>query len=149
MPATVLSRARSFAVKTWLVVGLGVAMPIGWCVFEIDYQRRELSLETAATDGRHFKPSYYDCGDNEAMASKIFEVEETADLAFDGRGLKRRDVRSGIADCLKKARHKDLLVVWSWCRQPDELANLRLFADAVGAKRLLILGRHCQGVSVE
>jgi hypothetical protein len=149
MPATAVSAAFSFAIKTWMVIGIAVALFIGLYVFDVSHRRMELNLATAAVDGSQFKPGYYDCGDDEAMVSKIFEIEGSADLTFDGLSLQRRDVRFGIADGLKNARHKDLLVVWSWCRQPDELADLKIFAYAAGAKRLLILGRHCQGVSVE
>ncbi len=122
---------------------------IGLHVFESDCWHKKLSLATAAITGSQFKPGYYDCGDDEAMVSKIFAESRSADLTFEGDALARRDVRFGIADGLKNARHKDLLVVWSGCRRPDELANLMIFAYAAGAKRLLILGRHCQGVSVE
>jgi hypothetical protein len=148
MPATVLSTARSFAIKTLIVIGSALAIFLGLYVFEMEHRLIALNQAKATIDGSQFKPGCYDCVDDEAMVSKILEVEETADLTFDGLALQRRDVRFGIADGLKNARHKDLLVVRSWCQQPDELANLRIFACAVGAKRLLVLASYSDAIKV-
>jgi hypothetical protein len=150
MTPTPVSAAASFAIKTWLVLGIGLAIFLGLYVFEIDHRLIALNQAKAAIDCRSFKPGCYDDVDDEAMVSKIIETAKAADQTFDGLGLARADVRLGVADCLKRDKNKGLLVIWSWCRRPGELAYLKQFGAATGCKRLLILGVHsCGPISVE
>ena len=121
---------------------------LGLYVFEMDHRLIVLNQAKAAIDDSNFKPGYYDDLDNAAMVAKIIDTARTAEPNFDGLALRTSDVRLRFVDCLRHAKHKDLLVVWSWCDRPDEFADLKEFAYAAGAKRLLILGRHCEGISV-
>jgi hypothetical protein len=150
MPATAVSAALSFAINTWLVAAMTLAIFLGLYMFELDHRLIVLNQAKAAIDCRSFKPGFYDDAVNEAMVSAISDTARTADQKFDCRALHRADVRLGIADCLKHAKRKDLVVISSWCPKPDELAYLKEFGAVIGCKRLLILAEYNSGpISVQ
>jgi hypothetical protein len=149
MSATPVTAAALFAIKTWAAVAVVLVTVVGLYVSDVSCKSMQLAQAKAAIDCRHFNPGYYDWEHNEAMSSAILDTAKNADQTFSGLGLIRDDVRDGVASCLKKSKHKDFIVVFSGCRDPDWLAKLDKFARVARIKRLLVLGDHSDGISVD
>jgi hypothetical protein len=147
MTSTV-SAAASFAIKTWLVITIAIAIFLGHYVLQLSALHRAVNIGKAAAPCPYLKPGCYGCGEDEAMISEILLTERTADQKFDCLGIQRLDVRAGVAECLKHEKRKNLMVIRSWCLGPNDLAELKKFAAETGFKRLLILASYSDAIRV-
>lgn len=166
MSATGVLAARSFAIKTWLLVTISIAVFLGQHFATECFLWRALFASYMPIINQALKPGYYYAADEDLMFYRILATADTADQKLDlGTSLDEIDIGIGTYDAdrgrhvvyftrdqlhgfLKKQMKKDLLSIRMWQASKEELQSLRNFVSDLGYKRVLILGNQCEGVYV-